>query len=362
MPDNIADDIEDRILDEIDRAKAVFSKVRCRILLPKAKQAKLLKAMARPLNSGRPIVEVAEFLSQNGVGPQKEIGTQILKNKEGGTVASDVLAKWLDPVYSAALKSAEKGGGKTFARAMSLVANDLEQESAGFGTLLQKALHPGAYVVLTIVIISVINQTVVPNVIAISQGAAGPELQGFIELAGFYAGSFWFVIFLTIALVGGLNYFLKNNISEFRQTLDEWGITSGYRIRVATSVLRSFTLLKMVGASASYILKSLSDTGTRYFRWHIHQMRERLPEGQERDVYALDTGLFDAEQMALIKLYAAGGTTDQIAPALMDAADDLQERTNERLAKIANILVIALWLWVLYNIMILAMFLLTIGQ
>jgi len=176
-------------------------------------------------------------------------------------------------------------------------------------------------------------------------------------MAEFYTGTFWLWLLALAAVVFGIAYYLRNGIGDFRDRLDKTGITSGYRRKLGASLLRSFALLKQIGVPAHRILKTLSQTGSRYYRWHLHRMRDRLSEGQAQDVFALDTGLFDAEQMALIKLYASGGSRDELSGALMKAADDIAKRSVEKLKIIGIIGAGFLWVWMFYNVMGLITFL-----
>lgn len=348
--------LEDRFLEGLDKARSHWITWRRRRAMPKAKQAQVLEAMSRPLSVGKPMVEVAHFFAEHGSSVQRELGQSIKEAKQSGAPASEAFALWLDPVSASALRSAETGGARTLARAMGLLADEMLRETAGLSSVVKKWLHPGVYVLITSILIVVMAVKVAPLIASIQSGDSD-EIAMLLSMANFYTGAFWLCLLALMAIALCIVYYLRNGIGDFRDQLDRTGITAGYRRKLGASLLRSFALLKQIGVPAHRIFKSLSQSGSRYYRWHLHRMRDRLSEGQAQDVFALDTGLFDSEQMALITLYASGSSREELSEALMKAADDIAKRSVEKLKIIGVVVAGLLWAWLVYNLIVLISFL-----
>lgn len=320
----------------------------------KAKQADFLRAIASPMKVGRSIYDISKHISRYGEPVHRKIASKILTELQIGNAINPVsssLKGWIDEISLSALSAAESNGPQTLIYALETIAESLEQSSQSYAAMFAMSAYP---LVLNIVAVGVLFFATAPVVELYKElidNAPDPILDRFGNVIFFY--QYIFPI-LTVLLIGGflyLIYYMKNDTSDLRLTLDKYPVFNLYRLNAGSKIISTYALLKRFGMPPLKILGIIRSSGGRYQKHHCNLMINSHQEGDAiNETMALDTGLLDNQHIALLYLYVSGNE-DNFNDAMKAASKAIDLDISKQMKAFSKIISLSLFVLLIFNIM-----------
>lgn len=347
--------LESFYTESILKAVFVFFEAKKRqFMFPRQKQVKFLRIFSDLMRVGRLPYDIADYIAKYGMDIEQKIALEITENLGNGLSVCDALEGWIEPMSLAALRAAEEGGQDGFVLALSTVANELEIQANTASGAFKKALYPGAYAVMSFLMIIGLHYKMIPMMRDMYKGMLPRDIQETEDYALLLINWGWLYLLVFIVAMFAYKYLQRNLIGEVRDKLEmikvlNWYPFGAYRLVVGSHIVASFALLKRFNFPAYQIFRILENEGSPYQQHHVRIMRDQLKDGNENEIDSMDSGLLESQYISLLKLYAST-ESDKYVDALNSAANDIKKRCIDRMKINGEIMYFFLWGVVVYNL------------
>ena len=116
---------------------------------------------------------------------------------------------------------------------------------------------------------------------------------------------YWWLLLLSLCAVGAfISYQLANSIGDIRTRMDDLPIYKQYRLQQGAVFLKNLGLLLQNGTSLNESINEIEKGSTRYMKYHLRRMRQKLATGDGNEGDVLNTGLLQAETINRLRTLA----------------------------------------------------------
>ncbi len=274
-------------------------------LFTTAQQQAFLEDIAMLVEDGVIVNQAVETIAKSSAGLPVEVANSILVRLAEGKQFADGMRNWFADSVVEIVRAGEEGG--TLAASMQAAAKTLTQRSAAIVSLLNSLTYPLIILVLGLVVTVFVKNSVFDSFAAIKPVSQWPSNgQTVMALADFVQYWWWVVLLITIGLLVGISYLLRNYIGGLRPGLDQVPVLSMYRKLTAARFMGTLGLLISNGVILKKALKILQRNANPYLASHLLAMEYRLSGGKENMAEVLDTGLLDENDLMRLRVIAKG--------------------------------------------------------
>ncbi|MEZ8987894.1 type II secretion system F family protein [Vibrio breoganii] len=331
-----------------------------KLMMSSGQKIDLLADIEDLLKEGTSIVDVANDLVAFGAGAEKDIGQRILDQVGNGKSVAYAFEGYVSDIVVQTLLAGERaedlaGGCKNAVTAI--------QNTGGVAGLIASSLGPP--IALFLLIFGV--------VIALAANIF-PTLEDMVPMnmwPGFSRNYYLFVsdvadnwmMYMGIAIATPILFisFCRNGTGGIRELLDKVPFFAQYRYVIASQIMFTMSTLLRNGESMVDALRFCETGASRYQKWKVGQIKERMEESRSASIGSLlDIQLLHVRQLNRLRITGSlGGGNDERLFRAAENHTSMLSRQITAFGKTSKILVMAcsvlLLLLLIGSIMLLVM-------
>ncbi len=314
-----------------------------RLLFRGGDQQSFLEDLATLVEDGVPASKAIEVLVKVLEGPSKKVAQKIARSLAEGQSFADGMLGWF-PHYAVELVRIGEQGG-TLVHNIRVAAEALGQQSAVLGTLASALAYPLVVLSFSFGIIMNFNSKggILEQFAQIKPANTWPGSgQALYKLAVFLTNGWWGLILAIIAIVVGLNLFLKNYIGPGRESVDQLPLFNLYRKLTAARFMETMGLLVLNGVVFKQALSLIARQASVYLSFHMRLMERRLGKGEGNIADVLDTGLIDHSDIIRLRAIAAAKGFEHALVRQGKQANANSLKTLDKVSKLLGSLILTM--------------------
>ena len=274
------------------------------------RQHVLLSDLTSLIEDGVSLSKALDTISQIYDGITKKVIDDMRDAIAQGHLLASGMERWFPQTIVEIVRAGEEGG--TFDAALQSAVAYYKEQVFVIKMALQSMLYPLMVVCVALVMLVVIKNSVLVNFAQIKPITQWPAIgQNLFQLANIIQYWWWFILFVMIASVVGLAYFLQNVTGDMRQFVDHMPILSLYRRLAAARFMETLGLLASNGVPLKKAFQIMHQHASPYMSWHLMLMEFRLGGGKENIADVLDTQLLQKDDMLRLRVIASGKRFDE---------------------------------------------------
>ncbi len=260
-----------------------------------------------------------------------------------GKSFADGMIGWF-PQYAVELVRIGEQGG-TLVHNIRVAAEALGQQSEALGTLVSALTYPLVVLMVTCGIIIYFNSK--GGILEQFAQLKSPDKwigsgRDLYALAVFLTNAWWILIIALIALIIGINIFLKTYIGPGRAVVDDIPVLNLYKRLTAAQFMQTLGVLVLNGVVFKQALGLIANQASVYLKFHIRLMERRLSKGEGNVADVLATGLIARSDIVRLRAIAAAKGFEHALVRQGKQANISGIKTLRKTAAISNVLLLFL--------------------
>lgn len=266
-------------------------------------QIVLLEDLISQIDSGVPTLDAFTLFSGNYKGDTKKVCQSVIRALNEGNLMVDGLKGWFPEEIVLSIRVGEQQG--LLVPTLRNVIDYLQANTGGLRLFISKTTYSMLLTVMAFVMAMNVNDGFYSVVKQIKPMEEWPS--DAVTIYGFWQFmiQYWWLLLLSLCAVGAfISYQLANSIGDIRTRMDDLPIYKQYRLQQGAVFLKNLGLLLQNGTSLNESINEIEKGSTRYMRYHLRRMRQKLATGDGNEGDVLNTGLLQAETINRLRTLA----------------------------------------------------------
>ena len=263
----------------------------------------LLEDLISQIDSGVPTLDAFTLFSGNYQGDTKKVCQSVIRALNEGGLMVDGFKGWFPTEIIISIRVGEQQG--LIVPTLRNVVDYLQANSGGLRLFLSKTPYSLMLMMMAFVMAININDGFYSVVKEIKPMEEWPSEVVTIYLFWQRLIQYWWLLLLSVCAVGAfISYQLANSIGDIRTSMDDLPIYKQYRLQQGAVFLKNLGFLLQNGTSLNESITEIEKGSTRYMRYHLRRMRQKLATGDGNEGDVLDTGLLQTETINRLRTLA----------------------------------------------------------